>query len=73
MIRYIVRPRLKEILKEFQLSQHQLAKMSGVPQGTISVFDKRTRHDDEHLFAISRALGLGVEDLFEVIEIAVED
>jgi len=61
-------PRLNEILKERNITQTQLAMMSGVPQPSISRFDKNTRHESAHLFAISRALGLSIEDLFHVSE-----
>ncbi|MDR9852913.1 helix-turn-helix transcriptional regulator [Paenibacillus sp. VCA1] len=61
-----ITPRLGEILKERGLTQTQLSEMSGVPQGSISRFDKNTRHDDAHLFAISRALGIQIEELFRV-------
>ncbi|UZN57039.1 hypothetical protein [Bacillus paralicheniformis] len=39
---------------------------SGVPQGSISRFDKNERHLDWHVFAIARTLGVNVEELFEV-------
>jgi hypothetical protein len=38
-------------------------------QATISAFDKRTRHEDWHLFALKKALGLAsVEYLYEIGE-----
>jgi transcriptional regulator with XRE-family HTH domain len=61
-----VTPRLTEILKERGITQVQLSQMSGVPQGSISRFDKNNRHEDAHLFAIARALGVKVDDLFTV-------
>ncbi len=64
----IVKPRLKELLKARNITQVQLSEMTGVPQGTISRFDKNDRHIDWHVFAIARALGIDVEDLFEVHE-----
>lgn len=63
-----VTPRLGEILKERGLTQTELSSMSGVPQGSISRFDKNSRHEAAHMFAIARALGLSVEDLFTVSE-----
>jgi hypothetical protein len=45
-----------------------LSEKSGVPQGSISRFDKNSRHEASHLFSIARALGVSVEDLFEVSE-----
>ena len=61
-----VMPRLAAILKERGITQTQLSQMSGVPQGSISRFDKNNRHEDAHLFAIARALGVSVEELFSV-------
>lgn len=63
-----VTPRLGEILKVRGITQTELSTLSGVPQGTISRFDKNNRHEAAHLFAISRALGLTVEELFTVEE-----
>jgi hypothetical protein len=46
----------------------QLSEMSGVPQGSISRFDRNDRHADVHVFAIAKALDVKVEDLFEVTD-----
>lgn len=64
------RPRLREILKERKITQEKLAQMAKIPQGSISRFDSRTRHDSDHMFSIARVLGITVEELFhvEVIE-----
>jgi transcriptional regulator with XRE-family HTH domain len=67
-MRYNVVPRLKEILKERKMTQVQLEKLSGVPQGTISVFDRNKQHMDIHLVSISRALNISIEDLFHIEE-----
>lgn len=61
-----VTPRLGEILKERGLTQTWLAEISGVPQGSISRFDKNDRHVDAHIFAIKAALGVTYEELFTV-------
>lgn len=61
-----VTPRLMEVLKEKGITQMQLADMSGVPQGSISRFDKNERHVDWHVFAIARALDVSIESLFRV-------
>ncbi|MCG7410556.1 helix-turn-helix domain-containing protein [Paenibacillus sp. ACRRX] len=50
------------------MTQMELSDLSGVPQGSISRFDKNSRHDDVHLFAIARALGVTIESLFKVKE-----
>mgnify|MGYP002066954492 CR=1 FL=1 len=46
------------------LTQMDLSKMSGVPQGSISRFDKNSRHEANHLFSISHALKLPIDKLF---------
>lgn len=63
-----VTPNLMNILKQRNLTQSQLSEDSGVPQGTISRFDKNTRHESMHLFLISRSLGITIEELFVVEE-----
>lgn len=65
-VTYVVKPRLRQLLKEKGLTQLQLQKISGVPQASISRFDNNTRHEATHLFAISHALGVSIEDLFIV-------
>ncbi|MER1284892.1 MULTISPECIES: helix-turn-helix domain-containing protein [Bacillus] len=61
-----VRPRLTEVMKAKGWKQTPLSEASGVPQGSISRFDKNERHLDWHVFALARALGVNVEELFEV-------
>ncbi len=61
-----VKPRLKDVLTEKGLTQSQLSEISGVPQGSISRFDKNEKHMDWHLFSIARALDVPVEYLFTV-------
>ncbi|WP_256761433.1 helix-turn-helix domain-containing protein [Cohnella sp. WQ 127256] len=63
-----VKPKLTLILKERGITQAKLSELSGIPQSAISRFDRNTQHSDTHLFAIAKALGLNVEDLFEVVE-----
>lgn len=63
----IVKPRLSHLLRERNLTQMQLQELSGVPQATISRFDSNKRHECTHLFAIARALGVNVEELFTVV------
>lgn len=62
-----VKPRLLEILKERDLTQTQLAESASIPQAAVSRFDRSKQHSDVHLFAISRALGISIEELFEVV------
>lgn len=63
-----VKPKLLAILKERGLTQTQLSEMSGVPQGSISRFDRNDRHVDAHVFAIAKALDVKVEDLFDITD-----
>lgn len=62
-MRIVIRARLSELLKERGMSR-----LSGVPQGSISRFDRNSRHESAHLFAIAGALGVRIEDLFDVEE-----
>ncbi len=64
----VVKPKLTPILKERGLTQMELSEMSGVPQGTISRFDRNERHEANILFSISRSLGIKIEELFEEVE-----
>lgn len=63
---YVVTPKLGQILKDRGMTQSQLAQLTGIPQGTISKFDKNERHQDVHLVAISRALNINIEGLFDI-------
>lgn len=63
-----VTPNLTAILKQRGLTQSQLSEDTGIPQGTISRFDRNSRHEASHLFAISKRLGIPIEDLFVVEE-----
>jgi DNA-binding XRE family transcriptional regulator len=61
-----IKPCLISLLKERGMTQTQLSEMSGVPQGSISRFDKNDRHVDWHVFAIARVLEVTIEELFNV-------
>jgi transcriptional regulator with XRE-family HTH domain len=63
-----VRPNLMSLLKEKGITQMELSKLSGVPQGSISRFDKNSRHEDEHVFSIADALGVTIDKLFIRVE-----
>ncbi|MFT8361916.1 MAG: XRE family transcriptional regulator [Sporolactobacillus sp.] len=58
----------KQNIKTTRINQQASAKMSGVGQPKISLFDRKSLHKDSELVAISRALGISIEDLFEVVE-----
>ena len=61
-----VTTRLPELLKERNMTQLWLSKLTGIPQGTISRFGRNERIMVAHMFAIAKALNVRVEDLFEV-------
>ncbi|MGG6309823.1 helix-turn-helix domain-containing protein [Paenibacillus macerans] len=63
-----IKPKLLAILKERGLTQNDLANAAGIPQAAVSRFDKNVQFRIEHLFRISKALGISIEDLFEVEE-----
>jgi len=67
-VKYKIIPRLNEILKERKMTQIELSQLTGIPQGTISRFDRNKQHYDEHLVLISKALGITIEDLFHIEE-----
>ncbi|MDR0269607.1 helix-turn-helix transcriptional regulator [Paenibacillus sp.] len=64
----IIKPKLLSILKERGLTQIDLANAAGIPQAAVSRFDKNVQYRIEHLFRISRALNISIEELFEIIE-----
>lgn len=63
-----VKPCLNKILKERRMTQIELAHKTGIKQAFISRFDHQQSHKDEILFAVSKSLGLKIEELFEVSE-----
>ncbi|MGM7724384.1 helix-turn-helix domain-containing protein [Metabacillus sp. Hm71] len=65
---YKVTPKITEILSERNISQKQLAEMTGLTEATISRFKKQDRFDIATLVAVSRALNLSIEDLFHIEE-----
>ncbi|WP_082247429.1 helix-turn-helix domain-containing protein [Bacillus haynesii] len=62
------KPRLNEILDERGISQLKLSQITGISQSAINRFDRNKQHLDNHLFIISRVLGITIEELFEVEE-----
>jgi transcriptional regulator with XRE-family HTH domain len=65
---YIVKPKLNKILKQRNMTQKDLADLTGISQAAISRFDRNAQHIDSYLVAISRALNLTIEDLFDIDE-----
>ncbi|MFU2014792.1 helix-turn-helix domain-containing protein [Peribacillus butanolivorans] len=68
-----VTPRLGKILKERNMTQIKLSELTGIPQGNLSRFDQLVSHKDTHTFLISRALGISIEDLFEIELVQTEE
>ncbi|MDN0190939.1 helix-turn-helix transcriptional regulator [Bacillus stercoris] len=66
-------PRLHAVMKDKGWTQVRLAEASGVPQGSISRFDKNSRHEDWHVFSIAKALEVEVDELFEIKTATEED
>ncbi|RAL21318.1 helix-turn-helix domain-containing protein [Thermoflavimicrobium daqui] len=66
MVKLTAKPCLSKILKQKGWTQLMLAEKTGLNQATISRFDRTTQRKDDHLFTIAYALGVKVEDLFEV-------
>lgn len=66
-----VKPRLIKLINERKkidpsFNQRKLASISGLTEGTISRFDRQSRYDISNLFTIADALGVKIEDLFEI-------
>lgn len=61
-----IKPRLMDILREKGMTQIELSDITGIPQGSISRFDKNEFFKAHHLFVLSRALGVNIEDLFRI-------
>ncbi|MCG7317666.1 helix-turn-helix domain-containing protein [Brevibacillus laterosporus] len=61
-----ITPKLNQLLKQREITQTQFSKLTGIPQGTISRFDKNSRFEISHLYTISNALEVKIEDLFEI-------
>lgn len=68
-----VKPKLNKIRKERGLSQIELAELSKVNQPFISKFDSNENFNANNVFSIARALGVTIEELFEVVEVDNED
>ncbi|HET7616717.1 MAG TPA: helix-turn-helix transcriptional regulator [Bacillales bacterium] len=64
---YIIQCKLGGILNERGLTQHAMADLCGVKQGSISrIINGNKRYHYEHLIRIADALELTVPDLFEI-------
>lgn len=68
-MKLLIRSRLRDLLEERGISQRKFAKMCGVEQGALSRFDAQLGHDDTVNIRIAWALGIPLQDLFEVIEV----
>ncbi|OMD66670.1 helix-turn-helix domain-containing protein [Paenibacillus odorifer] len=63
-----VTPKLNKVREERNLNQTQLSKLAKVNQPFISKFDKTENYSITNLISIARALGVSVEDLFNIEE-----
>ena len=60
---------LKRIRKEKKLTQQELSQLSGVPQQTISRYEKGSRNaDSENLKKLALALKVSADDLLGITE-----
>lgn len=60
---------LKRIRKEKKLTQQDLSQLSGVPQQTISRYEKGSRNaDSENLKKLALALEVSADDLLGITE-----
>jgi len=61
-----VKPVLARLLKERGMTQRELSEKTGIPEGTISRFDKNDRVVIKYMYLIADALDVSIADLFEV-------
>lgn len=69
---YKVTNKIPDILDERGIKQHELASMTGLTAATISRMRKQDRFDIKTLVAVSRALGVTIEELFHIEEVPDE-
>lgn len=63
-----VTPALERARKDAGLTQAELAEKAGVPQASVSRFDRASQGNYANLIAIARALNVPVEALFIIEE-----
>jgi transcriptional regulator with XRE-family HTH domain len=61
----VAKGRLRELIKERGMTQVELSEKTGIPQGTISRFDRNNRHEATHLLALSHFFNVCINDLFD--------
>lgn len=59
-------PKLGEILTSRGMTQSEFADRLGLPQGTISRFDRVTQHRDAYELLIAHELGITINELYNV-------
>jgi DNA-binding Xre family transcriptional regulator len=66
----IVKPKINEVRKSKGITQKELSKKTGIEQGNISKFDKRSSdmYDIRHLIALMDAMDCDLYDLFDIKE-----
>ncbi|MED3911223.1 helix-turn-helix transcriptional regulator [Peribacillus simplex] len=71
--RFKAKPKMNEIRKAKGINGKELAALAGVTEPTISRFDSQSRYDIDVLVSVSKALGVTIEELFEINEHKEED
>ncbi|BFH14259.1 helix-turn-helix domain-containing protein [Paenibacillus melissococcoides] len=62
-------PKLEKLRKERGWTQAELAERAGLLQNDISRFDRQTQGSYVKIISLARALGVAVEELFDIEEI----
>ena len=65
----MLRLRVREVIQEKKITQSKLSRVADVPLNTIQVLYHNPEHDAKlsTLYRLSKALGVKIEDLYEVI------
>jgi DNA-binding Xre family transcriptional regulator len=69
----IVEPQLKNIMNSKGITQKELSIMTGIPQSTISRFDKTDSHKQVHVVIILKTLEIEYEELFKISYILLDN
>ncbi|RSK26659.1 XRE family transcriptional regulator [Bacillus sp. HMF5848] len=72
MTLYEVKPKLKKLLQERNISEDLLSEVLGIPIEEVRSFDEKLSFDITILVGISRVLNVEIEDLFSVTEFCEE-
>jgi len=71
----MIRLRVKEIIQEKNINQSQLSRMADIPINTIQSMIRNAFHDPRlsTLERLSNALGVQIQDLYEIVEEKTEE